>query len=289
MDLTFYQGQKIREFLMNNRELFEEKLLEEAVNVRDKIEEIKLIGNINLVNNAHKLVLLVVDEKQTEVTEFAKQEGIVWAKFNLTLSFKLEWVQAIRRTLWHFLYQYDKLIQKDNDIVEFYTMENKVNTLIDEFLNNFFLSYSKYKDELIESQRQLVEKLSVPIIPINTSISILPLIGKIDSYRANIIDEKVLQEIGTMRVQTLIMDLSGIAQMDSDAVQYFMKLLDGISMMGCEAVITGMRSKIVRDFIKYDTSFGKNIETKGTLQQALKEYLNSKETAQYNEIGKKLL
>src|SRR5690606_41637115 len=55
---------------------------------------------------------------------------------------------------------------------------------------SFFISYSTYKDSLIMAHRQLVENLSVPIIPINSSVSILPLIGSVDSFRSAILDRK---------------------------------------------------------------------------------------------------
>lgn len=154
-------------------------------------------------------------------------------------------------------------------------MENKVNDLIDKFLNGFFISYSSFKDKQLEDQRKLVENLSVPIIPITSMISILPLIGSMDRNRANIIEEKVLLEIGGRRVQTLIMDLSGIADMEMEAIQLFMRLLDGVSMMGCKPVITGLRPEIVQNMVDLDVKFGQNVETKGTLQQALDGYLNA--------------
>ncbi|MFC4557158.1 STAS domain-containing protein [Virgibacillus kekensis] len=273
MDLTYDNEQTIRQFLIDNKQDFEDQLLNEAKNVRDKIEEIQLIGNINLLYNAHKLVLFVVDEKEQEVVEFARQEGIAWAKYSLTLALKIEWVQAIRRTLWDFLYEYDKFSESISNREDFFQMESKVNDLVDKFLNGFFISYSSYKDELIEDQRKLVENLSVPIIPITSTISILPLIGSMDRYRANIIEEKVLLEIGNRRVQTLIMDLSGIAEMETEAMQLFMKLLDGISMMGCKAVITGLRPDIVRNMVNLNMEFGQKAETKGSLQQALDGYL----------------
>ncbi len=137
MEFTNGHNQSIREFLTCNKQVFEDKLLCEAKNVRGKIEEIQLIGNINLLRNAHKLVLFVVDEKEQEVEEFAEQEGIAWAKYSLTLALKIEWIQAIRRTLWDFLYEHDKINEKINSRDEFYQMENKVNDLIDKFLNGF--------------------------------------------------------------------------------------------------------------------------------------------------------
>ncbi|SHF52425.1 STAS domain-containing protein [Ornithinibacillus halophilus] len=284
MDSTFKDVEDVRKFLLNNRQSFEGKLLSEAVNVRDKIDEIHLIGNINLLTNAYKLILLVVDEKVDDVKEFAEQEGIVWAKYNLTLAFKIEWIQAIRRTLWHFLNQYDQINDKDRPNQEIYNMASKVNDLIDQFLNGFFISYSRYKDELIESQRKMVEKLSVPIIPITKTVSILPLIGTIDSYRANIIEEKILLEVGKLRIQKLILDLSGIAEMDTEAIHLFLKVLDGVSMMGSEVVITGMRPEIVRQMVELDINFGAKAKTKGSLQKALKEDLELEQSNKLNSL-----
>jgi len=273
MDLTFNQRTSMTQFIIDNKPHFEKKLLSEAVNVASKIQDILQTGNINLLINAQKLVLYVVEEREKELIEFAKQEGIVWAKHSLTLSFKLEWVHAIRRTLWDFLYRFDQLNNNPNELDRFYELEQQINDRIDDFLNNFFLSYSDYKDELINSQRKIVEHLSVPIIPVSPSVAVLPLIGMIDSYRIKTIEEKVLIEIVELKVQTLIIDLSGIVNMEKDILDHFQKVLSGVSMMGCEAVITGMRPELVRNMIHSGISFKDKAITKGTLQQTLKEYL----------------
>ncbi|WP_085992382.1 STAS domain-containing protein [Oceanobacillus senegalensis] len=273
MNLKFNSDHSVKEFLIENREQFEIELLNEAINVRDKIEEIKLIGNINLVANAYKVILLVVENKEEEVNEFGHQEGIAWAKHNLTLAFKLEWIQSIRTTLWNFLYEYEKLSEQSKNTVEFFEMGKEVNRLIDVFFKGFFISYSSYKDELLEAQRKLVENLSVPVIPISSTVSILPLIGEIDELRANIIEEKLLFEIGSKSIQTLIMDLSGIARMDVQAVRLFTRLLDGIIMMGCKTIITGIRPDVVKNIVNLDIAFQNKAEIKATLQQALNDYL----------------
>lgn len=273
MEIIYKEGQDIKQFLNLNKQLFENELLEEAINVRDKIEEIQFLGNINLLNNAFKVVLFVVNGKKEEVIAFGKQEGVVWAKHSLTLAFKLEWIQAIRTTLWKFLYEYDRLSSHSLKNSEFFKMGKEVNSLIDEFFKGFFISYSNYKDELIENQRQLVENLSVPIIPISTSISIIPLIGSLDELRVKTVEEKILFEIRDKNIQTLIIDLSGVVQIDKGPAQNFTKLLDGISMMGCKTVITGIRPHIVNNLVNLNVSLRKKAEVKATLQQALKQYI----------------
>jgi len=266
-------SEEIKSFFEKYQEAFDEQLLSEAVNVRDRIDEILAIGNIDLVSNAHRLVFYIIDGNEEELRLFAKQEGIAWATHSIELSFKLEWVQAIRRTLWTFIQQYNDA--KENKVLfDFFRMEKDINSQVDTFLNTFFINYSTYKDSLLMAHRELVESLSVPIIPINTSVSILPLIGSVDSFRTSVLEEKVLMEVGRSRIQTLIMDFSGIADMDSEVIHHIMKIIDGTSMMGCTTIITGLRAEVVRKMIHMGQSFDHNkTKTLGTLQQALKEYL----------------
>ncbi|MDN7227519.1 STAS domain-containing protein [Planococcus liqunii] len=272
MAQALQNSKQVKAFFAENKHAFEEKLLSEAVNVKDKIDEILAIGNIDLVANAHKVVGYIVDGEEEKLNLFAKQEGIAWATHSIDLAFKLEWVQAIRRTLWTFINKYNQL-SKGDLAPDFFKLEEVVNNGVDKFLNTFFISYSTYKDSLILAHRQLVENLSVPIIPINASVCILPLIGTVDSFRTNILEEKVLTEIGRSRIQTLIIDLSGIADMEPEVIHHLMKIIDGTAMMGCKSIITGLRAEVVRKMINLDLTFDSKTQTLGTLQQALKEYL----------------
>ncbi len=269
LSLVLQEGEQITKFLEKHKEAIEENLLTEADNVRDKIEEIQMIGNINLLENAHRLIGYVVNQETEKLVAFAKQEGIVWAKYSMTLTFKLDWVHAIRRTLWSFLYQYDKSLNKSDCREEFYSTERTVNEHIDLFLNNFFISYSTFKDKLLEREKKLVENLSVQIIPINASTAIFPLIGAIDEFRSETIEDKVLEEVSRGRIETLIIDLSGVAQMESDVTHHLLKVIDGISLMGCKAIITGMRADIASKMVKEGLSFRDKAEVRGNLQQAI--------------------
>ncbi|KLV28940.1 hypothetical protein ABW04_27060 [Priestia megaterium] len=61
--------------------------------------------------------------------------------------------------------------------------------------------------------------------------------------------------------------------MEMHVIDHFQKVLTGISMMGCKAILTGLRADLVRAMIHSGISFEEKAETKGTLQQTLKEYL----------------
>ncbi|MFC4801663.1 ATP-binding protein [Neobacillus sp. GCM10023253] len=276
LNVMFDDKYSIKEYFLENQKLFEDRLLAEATNVSDKIDDIHNVG-INLLNNAHKLVLYVVEGREHELISFAKQEGMAWAKHSLTLAFKLEWIQAIRRTLWDFLYNFDAFNKLETDRITFFSLEKSINELIDQFLTHFFITYTKYKDELLENQRKLVENLSVPIIPINKEICILPLIGTLDDLRISTIQDKVLTEIEYRQIQTLIIDLSGVASMEKEAARNFVQIIQGFSMMGCKTILTGMRAEIVKSLISSGVDISHKVEFKGTLQLALNDIVFHKD------------
>jgi len=56
----------------------------------------------------------------------------------------------------------------------------------------------------------------------------------------------VLLEVGRLHIQTLIMDFSGISEMEMHVIDHIFKIIDGNSMMSCKMVITGLRPEIVQ-------------------------------------------
>ncbi|WP_226666254.1 STAS domain-containing protein [Metabacillus litoralis] len=264
---------ELESYIKKNEITFENQLLSEAVNVSGKINDILRMGNIDLLKNAKKLIYFIVDQNGEELISFGQHEGIAWAGHSLTLSLKLEWVQAIRRTLWEIISTLNGEKQIHIKDSEFFELEKVINDQLDQFLNTFFISYSKYKDEMLLKQREIVEHLSVPIIPVSEAVSVLPLIGNIDSFRIEIIEEKVLNELAKTRFQTLVIDLSGIAMMELDVIDQFEKILAGVKLMGCQAIITGLRPDLVRKMVHAGIRFEKDAETNGTLQETLKKYL----------------
>ncbi|MCG7345592.1 STAS domain-containing protein [Sporosarcina sp. ACRSL] len=268
--MTF--NSEVIRFIEENGESFENELLQEAATVREKINTILEVGNIDLINNAHKLVGYTMESKLEELQQFAKGEGIAWATHSLTLSFKLEWVQAIRRTVWTFV---QRFIDENKMEIDFFQLERQINSSLDQFLNAFFISYSAYKDELLKAQRQLVENLSVPIIPITSTVCILPVIGSIDYFRSKVMEEKVLMEVGRLHTETLIMDLSGIAVMEAEVIDQLKKIIDGVALMGCTTAISGLRPDVVRSMVRFGVEFDKDTQMVGTLQQALSIYFKN--------------
>jgi len=272
LNLIIEKDKGLKEFFEVNKNRWNDILLSEAVNVKDSIKTINQDLNIDLIQNSHKLVMLLLEKQEHEIIRFACEEGRIWAQNSLTLALKLEWLQAIRNSIWAFLYHYYKNSDEIPGQEQFFELERHINGSLDIFLRHFFMTYTQYKDQLLQSHRDMIDDLSVPVIPLSPTLSILPLVGMIDTYRTQKIQMKVLEQIGAKKIMKLIIDLSGVAYMDTAVVTHIFKIIDGIRIMGCEAVVTGIRPEIANTMINMGITFTEKVETKGSLAQALAEY-----------------
>ena len=64
METIYNQRENMTDFIRDNKQNFQDKLLSEAVNVASKINDILETGNIDLLKNAQKLALYVENKKK---------------------------------------------------------------------------------------------------------------------------------------------------------------------------------------------------------------------------------
>lgn len=272
MNLHYEQGMDVQTFILQNQQEFERQLLIEAVSIKEVIQDIKSTGNIDLLSNVHKLVSLTLEHKDMDIIGFAQQEGQLWAKHSsINLSVKLEWFQAVRRVLWGFLYNFERLGEQRMDQEQFFALERQINLSLDAFLRFFFMSYTAYKDDQIKSHKEMIDDLSVPLIPLSPTVSIFPLLGSVDAHRVKVVQDKVLKQIGADGIRTLLIDMSGAAFLDTSVMQQMFKVIEGVGYMGCRAIATGIRPDVANLMVEANLAFSERILIRGTLQQALEE------------------
>lgn len=73
----------------------------------------------------------------------------------------------------------------------------------------------------------------------------------------------------------MIIDFSAVPTIESVTIEELTKVFDGINVMGCEAIVTGLRPDTVQTMVRFDTLFRNLAQTEGTLQKALQKYFCS--------------
>ncbi|WP_017473228.1 PAS domain-containing protein [Amphibacillus jilinensis] len=114
----------------------------------------------------------------------------------------------------------------------------------------YFVGVQKDVTELKEKERLLkdalneMEKLSTPIVPITNHISVLPLIGSITQARLEQLTNAISHYLARSKDDYLILDLSGLYEVDTYVAASLLKLNDLTQLIGTQLVLTGIRPEL---------------------------------------------
>ena len=229
------------------------------------LEDLEKIGNpiMNIVANN------ILELNSKTITDLAEQRGMKHAKVEFPIHLAWELFQSTRGIVWNTLktFHLESNISLSTD--EYFILERQINNIIDLFIESYTASYVKYKDDLLKSHREIVEVLSVPIIPLAEKVCILPIVGNIDGHRAKKIREKTLQRVSDLKVKQLIIDISGVPYVDTTVVNHIFKIVKGIKLLGCSTILTGISPKIADTMIELGVEINDELKTQSDLQQAL--------------------
>lgn len=120
----------------------------------------------------------------------------------------------------------------------------------------------------LDKANSKVQTLSVPLVPISQEIAILPIIGDVDEERTDRIMEITLAESTDRQLEYLILDLSGLVNIDSNSTINLMKIGKTLKLLGVQAIITGIRPELAIKTIQGNSDFEQLI-VKANLEQAL--------------------
>ncbi|PRP91040.1 RsbT co-antagonist protein RsbRA [Enhygromyxa salina] len=120
------------------------------------------------------------------------------------------------------------------------------------------------KTDLLEMIRQA----STPIAPVVRGILVVPLVGTFDTFRAELLTEKLLHEIARLQTRATIIDISGVPVFDTAAAQLIIRLARAVRLLGTEVFLVGMSPKTARTIVALGVDLS-NLHTLSTLQDGL--------------------
>jgi anti-anti-sigma factor len=273
LNLIHTDTKSFKDFYAVNIEEFNELLKDHGKVLFESIKRLPEFDESYILQATHRMIHLLNESDEYGLISHAKEQGKKFAKHNLDLILMMDWFQMLRKLYWDFLfnfYQTQTLAQ-----TEFFELERKINYHLDTYIKHFTSSLTEIKNELLYSQSELIDDLNVPIIPLSDRMAILPIVGMVDTRRARNIQESVLEHIYQQKMQHIIIDLSGVAFLDTGVLGHLFKIVNGIRIQGCRAVLTGIRPEITNTIVELGIDLHEKVQTMATLQQAIDEYNQS--------------
>jgi rsbT co-antagonist protein RsbR len=126
----------------------------------------------------------------------------------------------------------------------------------------------KRAEKALLERDEAIRRLSTPLVETWEGIVMLPLVGILDSTRARQLTESVLGHIAKAKVKVVVMDVSGIAAIDTKTANHILRTVQAVRLMGSDMIITGIRPDVAVTLATLGIDLS-NVVTRGTLREGL--------------------
>lgn len=126
------------------------------------------------------------------------------------------------------------------------------------------------REQTILRQQEAIRELSTPALQVRDRLLILPIIGLLDSYRAKQLTDGLLQAIRSHRAKVVVMDLTGVATVDSKVANHLIQTVAAARLMGATVIVTGLSAEVAQSLVTLGVDLSR-LNTMGDLQGGIEE------------------
>lgn len=127
---------------------------------------------------------------------------------------------------------------------------------------------NELQSQIITAQQALLHELSTPLIPISNDTLVMPIIGSLDTTRAQQLFEHALQGVSEHHSANLILDITGVPIVDTHVANVLIQVSMAAQLLGTRCILTGIRPEVAQTLVSLQLNL-KNIETFSNLQTAI--------------------
>jgi rsbT co-antagonist protein RsbR len=130
-------------------------------------------------------------------------------------------------------------------------------------------NYIRSREEIIRQQREDMMELSTPVIKVWDKILTLPIIGTLDSRRAQLMMEALLQKVVETGSTIAILDITGVKMMDTLVANHLIKTVTAARLMGARCILTGVSPAIAQTMVQLGIDLSQ-ITTRAQMSDGIK-------------------
>ncbi|HEV8337475.1 MAG TPA: STAS domain-containing protein [Candidatus Polarisedimenticolia bacterium] len=132
------------------------------------------------------------------------------------------------------------------------------------------VGFVQERERTIREQQEAIRELSTPVLQVRERLLILPIIGVIDPQRARQLTEQLLRGIRTNRARVVVIDITGVAAMDSSVANHLVQTVEASRLLGATVIVTGLSPEIAQTLVNIGVDLIK-MTTVGDLQGGIEE------------------
>ena len=120
----------------------------------------------------------------------------------------------------------------------------------------------------LQSMTTTVARLTTPIIPVLQGVVVVPIVGTLDPQRVESLEVSMLHEVARQRAHTVIIDVTGLDQLDANTAERFAESLETLYLLGARPILVGVHPDVAQHLILSSIDL-QNLQTMSDLQAAI--------------------
>src|SRR2546428_3468953 len=136
--------------------------------------------------------------------------------------------------------------------------------------NTVAVGFVQERERVIRQQQEAMRELSTPVLQVRERLLILPMIGAIDPPRARQLTEQLLRGIRTTRARIVVIDITGVAALDSAVANHLVQTVEASRLPGATVIVTGLSPDIAQTLVTIGVDLSE-MATVGDLQGGIEE------------------
>lgn len=231
---------------------------------------LRVVSDRIFKSTSHEFIDLVItnikgykDDYENRLTDFAeKVVNLNWPLTFVTIGLHQFGDIVFRRMT------KEQVITKDNELEMYKGFEKWMTPL-----NNEIISvYSSTWEKTVTMQKIALQELSAPLIPVFDRITVMPLVGTIDTERAKQIMENLLKGAVKNRSEVVLIDITGVPVVDTMVAHHIIQAAEAVRLIGAQCIICGVRPEIAQTIVSLGIDLT-HLATKNTLQKGIESAL----------------
>lgn len=126
--------------------------------------------------------------------------------------------------------------------------------------------------QALNEQRRLLETiqaLTAPAAPIWKGVLLLPIVGHLNSSRTAKMTRELLEQVSQQRSRYVILDVSGIALIDTSVAKHLLDTIQALRLLGAQAILVGISPEIAQTMVQMGIHLQEFVIVQSNLQHAV--------------------
>lgn len=144
----------------------------------------------------------------------------------------------------------------------------RIERLMDRCVRLLVSSFVAARESIIARQTDALREVSTPVITLWDSMLLLPLVGIVDSVRAQQVSECLLDAVSKAEAEVTLIDVTGVPVMDTSVARHILKTVAAAEMLGTRVILTGISPGTAQTMVKLGIDMS-GVPTRATLKSGV--------------------